>query len=95
MLETRHDGVHAKHAPEKREIESPDKKRRKRIRCPHCAWEPDGKPHWVCERCFAQFDTFVTRARCPSCPNSWRDTWCPRCDRPSPHEAWYADEPEA
>jgi hypothetical protein len=63
-----------------------------RIRCPLCSWRHDFQPHWMCEACLTTFDTFRTRAHCPACDNSWRDTWCPRCHRPSAHEAWYVPE---
>lgn len=68
-------------------------KKRKRIRCPACGWQPDGQPYWQCELCFATFDTFKTRARCPTppCGNSWKLTQCIRCGILSPHEAWYGD----
>ncbi|MEM9695327.1 MAG: hypothetical protein AAGA56_22480 [Myxococcota bacterium] len=66
-----------------------------RIRCPRCDWHHDGRAYWGCELCGAIFDTFVTRARCPrtvTCGNAWDFTWCPACDRRSPHEAWYATD---
>jgi hypothetical protein len=62
---------------------------KKRIRCPKCDWEPDGKPYWECEICLILFDTFATRARCPNCDNRWLETQCIRCHRLSAHEAWY------
>jgi hypothetical protein len=62
-----------------------------KIRCPHCHWQPDGKPYWQCEICFTVFDTFQTRAHCPNrlCGNSWQDTQCILCGVLSPHEKWY------
>lgn len=68
------------------------RRRRRRIRCPHCGWEPDGRPRWQCELCFAVFDTFETRASCPECPNRWRETQCPKCGEVADHEDWYVDE---
>lgn len=65
------------------------RRRRRRVRCPACGWEPDGQPHWQCELCFAVFDTFATRASCPECPNRWRETQCPKCAVTSDHEDWY------
>ena len=62
-----------------------------RIRCPLCTWEPDGRDYWGCEMCGAIFDTFVTRAHCPECPNSWRETVCIRCHQMSSHDEWYVD----
>jgi hypothetical protein len=79
-----------------------DRERRVRIRCPLCGWEPDGKPYWGCEKCYAVFDTFKTRAHCPNafkapsdpgyCNNSWHETQCIGCHRMSPHDDWYAEE---
>lgn len=69
-----------------------EKRRRRRIRCPACGWEPDGRPWWQCELCFAIFDTFETRASCPECPNRWRETQCPKCAETSDHDDWYVDE---
>jgi rubrerythrin len=66
-----------------------------KIRCPECKWQPDGKKYWGCEKCSAVFDTFVTRAHCPRCPNSWTFTQCIRCGVKSDHEAWYAEEDDA
>jgi len=66
--------------------------KRKRIRCPACGWQPDGKPYWQCELCLTIFDTFKTRAHCPNppCDNSWELTQCIRCGVLSPHDEWYA-----
>ncbi|HBQ19296.1 MAG TPA: hypothetical protein DEF51_51935 [Myxococcales bacterium] len=76
------------------EDEAPAKRRRRRIRCPLCEWEPDGKPYWICELCHAQFDTFETHASCPECPNRWKHTQCIGCNRMSLHEDWYEDAEE-
>jgi hypothetical protein len=63
-----------------------------RIRCPRCQWQHDGEPHWICDACAAVFDTFLTGAACPSCPQCWTFTQCPRCDELSPHDDWYVRE---
>ena len=63
-----------------------------RVRCPLCAWEPDGGKHWQCDKCFVIFDTFRTRAHCPKCPQSWKETQCIACQEMSDHELWYVDE---
>ena len=70
------------------------KKKTPRIRCPHCNWQPDGKPYWQCESCFTVFDTFQTGAHCPNrmCGNSWQDTQCILCNILSPYDQWYVDE---
>ena len=81
--------------PAKNDAEMPRPRHRKRrIRCPHCGWQPDGKPYWQCELCYTVFDTFATRAHCPNraCGNSWPQTQCIRCNILSPHEQWYTDE---
>jgi hypothetical protein len=64
------------------------------IRCPQCSWQHDWEAHWGCELCETVFDTFVTHAICPekTCGNSWKLTWCPMCQQPSPHEDWYVRE---
>jgi hypothetical protein len=79
-----------------------DRHKRVRIRCPLCGWEPDGKPYWGCEKCFASFDTFKTRAHCPNsflpstdagyCDNRWDETQCIACQRMSPHDDWYVED---
>lgn len=68
-----------------------DNTKQRRIRCPLCGWQPDGKPYWMCEKCFAVFDTFETHAHCPTpkCGNSWTYTECIACHMLSPHEEWY------
>lgn len=76
------------------EVQAPERASRPKIRCPRCNWEPDGKPYWQCELCFARFNTSETRARCPTCSNRWRETQCIACHRLSPHENWYADASE-
>jgi predicted amidophosphoribosyltransferase len=62
-----------------------------RIRCPKCEWEPDGRPYWVCDRCFTSWDTFKTAARCPGCGKVFKDTQCvsSSCFKFSPHLDWY------
>jgi hypothetical protein len=67
--------------------------KRQRIRCPICLWVPDGKPYWMCEKCFAKFDTFKTHAHCPTpeCGNTWGYTQCIACHRQSRHEEWYEE----
>jgi hypothetical protein len=71
-----------------------------RIRCPLCGWEPDGYPYWGCNQwidgrsCATIWNTFATRARCPTCSHQYKETWCPRCNRMSLHEAWYEQSEE-
>lgn len=62
------------------------------VACPHCAWIPDGDPHWSCDSCAGEpFDTFATRARCPSCDRTFDETFCPVCGIASPHEFWWPE----
>lgn len=70
------------------------KPKKPRICCPLCQWEPDGKPYWGCEKCWAIFDTFKTHAHCPNkaCGNSWADTMCIACKHMSRHKDWYTEQ---
>jgi hypothetical protein len=77
---------------EKAQVPTSHEARGPKIRCPLCAWRPDGKPYWQCEICLTQFDTFATAAQCPSCDNRWYETQCIRCDEMSAHESWYDTE---
>jgi hypothetical protein len=64
-----------------------------RVVCPDCGWIPIQHSLWGCEKCGASFDTFVTRAKCPSCPNSWESTMCLACLRMIPHRSWWLPPP--
>jgi hypothetical protein len=63
-----------------------------RIRCPACAWEPDGGAYWQCH-CGHIWDTFETAAKCPACGFQHKDTQCIQsaggCSKISPHLKWY------
>ena len=63
-----------------------------KIACPHCAWEPDGRPYWQCH-CGHSWDTFETAARCPNCKFQHETTQCidgaGGCGQSSPHLDWY------
>jgi hypothetical protein len=48
----------------------------------------------MCE-CLHVWNTFDTRGVCPACGHQWKETQCLRCQAWSPHEEWYADEPES
>lgn len=79
-------------------------RRRERIRCPECNWEPRKSDEWYCDDCdwpeFFQggcgmtWHTFDTRGVCPGCNHQWTWTSCLRCQGWSLHEDWYeiADE---
>lgn len=70
------------------------RKRRKRIRCPRCAWEPGANARWVCrDGCRHTWNTFDTGGRCPKCTFQWEMTVCLRCHRWSAHADWYEDTP--
>lgn len=58
------------------------------ISCPKCQWKPTGHRLWLCT-CGHSWDTFDTKGKCPNCHAQWQDTWCPRCERVSPHKEWY------
>ena len=64
-----------------------------KIYCPRCAWVPSPRDRWQCRPgCWAVWNTFETRARCPGCQKQWRVTVCLACRVGSTHEAWYHDE---
>ena len=67
------------------------KRRRPRIRCPRCAWEPRAEDRWSCV-CGCVWNTFDTGGVCPECATRWEETQCLVCHRWSKHRAWYADE---
>jgi len=68
--------------------EAGDRRRRRRIRCPKCAWEPRRGDLWGC-LCGHAFHTFDTAGRCPACHEQWDHTQCLRCGQWSPHPDWY------
>ncbi len=65
----------------------------RRIRCPRCGWTPRSGDRWMCT-CGHAWNTFDTRGRCPGCGRRWRHTQCLSCGAWSPHEKWYAEEPD-
>jgi hypothetical protein len=64
-----------------------------RIRCPKCAWEPSRHDVWMC-LCLHVWNTFDTGGVCPSCGRQWTETQCQRCHEWSPHQDWYAVDPD-
>lgn len=67
--------------------------RRRRIRCPRCAWRPGRRDRWVCApHCGFVWNTFDTAGRCPGCGHQWTETKCLACRRWSPHLDWYAPD---
>lgn len=71
-------------------VQSPDDIGRsgKRIRCPHCQWEPKSSDRWCC-RCGHLWNTFDTRGKCPKCFFQWQTTKCLVCKKWSEHGRWY------
>lgn len=73
-----------------------------RLRCPLCRWQPNASSEWECgdcgypeyfyDACYAVWNTFTTRGRCPGCGHQWRWTSCLRCNGWSLHEDWYTNE---
>ncbi len=69
--------------------------RKRRIRCPRCAWQPRRGDRWMCRPgCWHCWNTFETGGRCPGCGYQWAETKCLACLRWSPHLAWYEAEGE-
>jgi len=68
-----------------------DADRRKRIRCPKCAWQPERSSRWQCH-CKHVWNTFDTHGVCPACSYAWRETACHRCHQWSLHVDWYAND---
>lgn len=63
-----------------------------RIRCPECRWQPSKADTWCCDPgCGHVWNTFETRGRCPNCGKQWQYTACHKCEKWSPHEAWYEE----
>jgi hypothetical protein len=69
-------------------------RRRSRIRCPRCGWEPGRDDRWTCT-CLHSWNTFETGGVCPACGRKWAETQCPRCHAWSRHEDWYVEEMDA
>ncbi len=68
---------------------------REDVKCPRCAWRPERKKAlWKCDACQTRFDTFETRAVCPSCSKKFEETACVGCHQMSPHEDWWEKKPE-
>ncbi len=63
------------------------------IFCPLCAWRPQPSSRWLWRPgCLTSWNTFDTHAPCPGCGKQWRETWCPQCHLPSPHDDWYHED---
>ena len=67
-------------------------RRRTRIRCPQCQWEPSAADTWCCSPgCGHVWNTFETRGVCPGCSRQWTHTACLRCSAWSLHDDWYEE----
>lgn len=74
----------------------------KRIRCPHCRWQPQKSSRWFCSDCDypeyfyngcgTSWNTFNTGGVCPGCSHKWIWTLCLRCAEWARHEDWYAGD---
>jgi formate dehydrogenase maturation protein FdhE len=70
-----------------------------RIRCPLCEWQPKSSTRWSCgncghpeyfyNACGTEWNTFVTRGKCPGCRHPWKWTMCLRCFGWALHGDWY------
>ncbi|HLW81794.1 MAG TPA: M50 family metallopeptidase [Candidatus Acidoferrales bacterium] len=56
--------------------------------CPDCKVAPPVGNYWICNRCKNAFDTFQTRAVCPSCAAQFDVTRCLDCGKLRPLNQW-------
>jgi Zn-dependent protease len=66
--------------------------RHEQFRCPTCREAPLAYPIWRCA-CGAQFDAFVTGARCPQCGNPVDEALCVLCRESAPFAQWVLPAP--
>jgi Zn-dependent protease len=64
--------------------------RREGFACPSCKTAPPVGAFWKCGRCGSPFDTFQTRAVCPSCSAQFPVTVCLDCRAQNPMSEWIA-----
>jgi Peptidase family M50 len=62
--------------------------RREGFACPACKTAPLVGAFWVCSGCRKPFDTFQTRAVCPSCAARFAQTKCLECGSLHPMSEW-------
>jgi len=62
--------------------------RRHEFGCPSCKAAPPIGAFWKCSGCTAEFDTFVTRAQCPTCATQFPTTGCVECGALHPMAEW-------
>jgi len=56
--------------------------------CPDCKVAPPVGNFWICGKCKKTFDTFLTRAVCPSCAAQFPVTRCLECGNVRPMSQW-------
>lgn len=61
--------------------------------CPICKAAPQVGAFWGCGRCRTAFDTFETRATCPTCGAQFAQTRCLNCGGESPLSEWVVCAP--
>jgi hypothetical protein len=61
--------------------------------CPSCNTAPPVGSFWKCGRCGKPFDTFQTRAFCPSCTAQFAVTMCLDCRAQHPMSEWIVPAP--
>ncbi len=71
----------------------------RRIRCPHCKWQPNAASLWFCSDCdfpeyfyngcLTAWNTFDTKGNCPGCSHLWHWTSCLSCGEWALHDDWY------
>jgi Zn-dependent protease len=65
-----------------------DLPRRHEFACPDCKAAPPIGAFWKCASCTSPFDTFVTRAQCPTCGTQYPTTRCLDCGAMHPLPEW-------
>ncbi|HEX9111408.1 MAG TPA: site-2 protease family protein, partial [Terriglobales bacterium] len=62
--------------------------RREGFACPRCITAPPVGNFWKCGQCGQPFDTFQTRAVCPTCAAQFAQTKCLDCGGVHPMSEW-------
>jgi Zn-dependent protease len=65
--------------------------RREGFACPSCRTAPPAGARWKCGHCGQPFDTFQSRAVCPSCGTQYAMTMCLHCKEQHPINDWIVD----
>jgi Zn-dependent protease len=72
-------------------IRNEKRPRRAGVACPNCHAAPPMGPIWRCNECGEIFDTFETRAVCPSCGAQHPITMCIDCRQVAPIGDWFVN----